>query len=231
MQRSADQDKRYSWPAYATVLRAKVKHPVWLVVVALDPAVAKWAGQPIVLGPGSVFTPIVITSAHVPMITNLDTARQLPELAVLSAIAHGASSHAQSIGRTVLDALSEVDPERAQLYCDLVLQAVNEYAREVLEALMLSGQYQFQSDLAKRLRAEGEQVGVERGLQQGLQRGLQTGRQEGIKSALLTILESRLGTIPQESRQQILSCSDTRTLQRWLQRAAIAGELREVLDL
>ena len=48
-QLSRDERKRFSWPAYMTVLRARHECPVELLVVTPDRAVATWAAAPITL--------------------------------------------------------------------------------------------------------------------------------------------------------------------------------------
>jgi hypothetical protein len=45
-----DDDKPYTWPVYATGLRARIKCPVCLLVVTVHEAVAKWAARSIDLG-------------------------------------------------------------------------------------------------------------------------------------------------------------------------------------
>jgi len=47
--------KRFTWPHYATGARARHECPFLVVVLAPDPAVARWAAEPIDLGFGSVF--------------------------------------------------------------------------------------------------------------------------------------------------------------------------------
>jgi hypothetical protein len=63
--------------------------PVCVLVFTPHRELVRWASRPIELGGGNVFTPLVIGPSGVPIVT--DTARALadPELAVLSAMAHG----------------------------------------------------------------------------------------------------------------------------------------------
>jgi hypothetical protein len=82
--------KRLVWPLYAAALRARVRGPVLLVVVAPDARVAAWARRPIDLGqPGSVFIPFVLGPEAVPRVTAAGAATGHPVLAVLSSVAHG----------------------------------------------------------------------------------------------------------------------------------------------
>jgi hypothetical protein len=69
IQLSIDGDKRFSWPGYVAVLRARLKRQVCLLVVAPDDAVARWAVAPIALGSGNWFTPLVVGSTAIPEVT------------------------------------------------------------------------------------------------------------------------------------------------------------------
>jgi hypothetical protein len=55
-------------------------------VVTPDPAVARWAGQPIDLGNG-IFVPRVIGPEGIPQVADHDQAAREPQLAVLSVVA------------------------------------------------------------------------------------------------------------------------------------------------
>ena len=107
VQLSRDEDKRASWPQYLTSLRARVGCDTVLLVVAPDAAVARWCAQPIELGhPGFVLQPLVMGPEAIPVILDEQVAREDPELAVLSAMAHGHEEVGASIAHTVLAAVA-----------------------------------------------------------------------------------------------------------------------------
>ena len=61
-----------------------------LLVVCPDQAVAAWSAKLVVITePGLVLTPVVLGPRHVPVLTDVEVARDHPELAVLSALVHG----------------------------------------------------------------------------------------------------------------------------------------------
>src|ERR1700742_1961083 len=91
VQLSTDERKRYAWPAYAVGLRARMRCPVCILVFTAQDAVVRWASSPIELGGGNLFTPLVIGPSGVPVVTDARRAGAEPELAVLSAMAHGRS--------------------------------------------------------------------------------------------------------------------------------------------
>jgi hypothetical protein len=77
--------KRFTWPLYVTGLRARLECNCCVLVVTADPTVARWAAEPIELGPGGKLQPLVLGPDAVPVIADVEQARRAPELAVLSA--------------------------------------------------------------------------------------------------------------------------------------------------
>ncbi|MFO0756065.1 MAG: hypothetical protein U0359_06220 [Byssovorax sp.] len=146
-------------------------------------------------------------------------AAERPELAVLSAMAHGEGSMGEAIGAAVLPAVAGLDDERARFYTDLVLNSLNEAARKALETKMKG--YEYQSDFAKKYVAEGKTLGQAEG------RAL--GRAEEAARSLLTVLRVRGLAVSDVVRARILAERDTATLERWLERAVLAGSVGEVL--
>ncbi len=135
VQLAADPKKRLSWPAYVTVARAVHGCPAALLVVAPDPAVAGWYGEPIETGvPGFVLRPPVLHRSAVPVVTDPGEAARRPELGVLPAMAHGENEQGATIAAAVLPAIRELDDDRVKLYYDLVYNSLNEAARRALEA-------------------------------------------------------------------------------------------------
>jgi len=120
VQLSTAPDKRFSWPLYASALRAKLRCPTCVLVVTPDARVARWAAQPIDTGqPASPFIPLVVGPDLVPRVSDLALARQAPKLAVLSAQAHGAGQHALEIAWAAVQAALGLDDKRSVLYFDL----------------------------------------------------------------------------------------------------------------
>jgi len=98
VQLGIDPRKRYSWPEYTTGSRAKHRCPVGVLVVAPDPDIAASCAEPIETGiPGFVLRPPVLGREAVPVVTDPAEAARRPELAVLSAMAHGESERAAAI--------------------------------------------------------------------------------------------------------------------------------------
>ena len=219
VQLAVDPKKRLSWPAYATVARAVHGCPASLLVVAPDPVVAGWCGEPIEIGiPGFVLCPPVLHRTAVPVVTDSGEAARRPELGVLSVLAHGRTEQGATIASAVLSAirgLDDLDDDRVRLYYDLIYNSLDEAARRAVEVLM---GYEYQSDFAKKYVAQGRAE------------GLTEGRTEEAARAVLTVLRVRGLAVPDADRERILSEKDPERLERWLEKAAVAASVAAVFD-
>jgi hypothetical protein len=205
VQLQPDTGKRWSWPVYIVGLRARLRCDVGLVVVTDSTSVATWASSPIPTGhPGFTLTPLVLGPASVPEVRDEVAAEQSPELAVLSAVLHGAEPESVEISKAAIHAARHLDRDRAALYIDLVLASANAGARAVLEALMMSKNYQYQSDFAKRYVAKGR------------------------AEAVLQVLATRGIPVPPDVRDRIAQCTDDATLVSWLDRAVTVTSVSEL---
>lgn len=219
-----DDDKRFVWPAYAVGLRARIRCPVCLLVVTASEPVASWAARPIDLGAGNRFTPLVVGPSAVPVLTDEQKAKADPELAVLSAMAHGSNpdpNKALRVAAAAIAASLGLDADRSTLYFDLVLVSLSEAARNLLQA-MDPAKYQYQSEFAKRYLSQGKA--------EGRAEGEAKGRVEGKAEVVVKLLTLRFGPLPETVVQQVRSAS-IEELDRFAERVLSAKTLDEVLGL
>ncbi|MBI2567654.1 MAG: hypothetical protein HYV63_11535 [Candidatus Schekmanbacteria bacterium] len=114
VQLARDDNKRRSWPNYVTAAAARYDCDVWLMVLAPDDAVARWAARPIRTGhPGFDLLPMVLARAAIPRLVDPEQARRIPELALISAIAHGSEDNGLAVALPALQAAAELEPDRA----------------------------------------------------------------------------------------------------------------------
>src|SRR5258708_3662451 len=78
VQREQHADKLFSWPAYVTSLRHRLRCEVCLLVVTQSEQVANWASCSIRLGPGGSLQPLVLRPSLVPVIDDVNVARVSP---------------------------------------------------------------------------------------------------------------------------------------------------------
>ena len=206
-----DDDKRRSWPLYTAALHAKLACQICLVVIAETNAVAAWAARPIdTLQIGSPFVPLVLGPRIVPRITSAARAAEAPELAVFSALVHGNGRHGLDVVVPALSAVEALPDDYANLYFDIIVGALTEARRQGLEARMRTTDYEYQTEFARRYLAQGEA--------------------KGRVDALLAFLAAR-GLEPSEQQEHtIRQCTDLRTLDAWIARAATADAVGDVLD-
>jgi hypothetical protein len=238
VQLGVDADKRDTWPLYITALRAKLKRPVVLLVVTAERAVTRWARTKIAIGhPGFDLTPIVVSFEDVPRSIDPVSAQRLPELAVLSAMAHPELEMATA----AIEAISQLPEDQNRLYLDVVMTLLPARIRQILEARMLQG-YKYQSEFALRYynqghekgREEGRNEGREEGRNEGREEGRNEGREEGMRLAVLALAQSRLAAVTDEDHAVIETIRDERGLTELinaLARASSSSEARTALAL
>lgn len=197
--------KRYVWPAYVAVLRARLQCPVWLFVITPKESVARWAAKRVDLGADNWFAPVVLGPADVPEVMDEERARADPELAVLSAMSHGRDPHIEKstrIAHAAQVASLALDDDRARLYFDLVLNSLSEAARRALQA-MNPATYEYQSDFCRGLFAQGKAAGKAEGRTEGYESGERNGR-VAFAARLLTV---RFGPLGAEVQSRLASAS------------------------
>jgi hypothetical protein len=212
VQRAIDPEKMFSWPLYLAGVRSRLRCAVALLVVTLDESVAAWARAPIDLGFGqSSVRPVVIGPGEFPFITDPAQASAWPELAVLSVAAHAPRAAREAllpVARTALDIASHLDEARSSLYLDLILAVLSEYARPILEALIMPAGYTYKSEFARKYYQEGQEA--------------------SLRKVLLRILAQRFGDVPATAAQRITAAELT-DLERWADRVLVGDSIDAVL--
>ena len=218
VQLSRDEDKEYAWPAYVCNLRSRIRSPVCLLVMTVDASVARWASRAVDLGGDNSFRPWVLSPDAVPEITSDAQARADPELAVLSAVAHGGDPDIEKAAQIALAAemaLLGLDAERSTMYSDMLIGALSKAAREALHA-MITSKYEYKTEFARRYYG------------QGLTEGEAKGRSEGRVELLLRQLALRFGALPQAAHARVHNVS-IEELDRIGERLLTARALNEAL--
>ena len=214
-----DERKRFSWPTYVVGLRARFECPCCVLVVTADNQTARWASEPIDLGPGGSFRPLVLGPGGVPVVTDPQKAQLFPELAVISVMAHGRGDvdtavKLASLAVQAAQSTETLDSDMQALYLDLIETALGEAARKAFA--MLPETYQFTGPSYLRGKAEGEARGEARG------------EAQGEAKAVLAVLEAR-GLVPSEQqRQRILVCTDLAQLNLWVRKAVTLVDVEEL---
>lgn len=163
--------------------------------------------------PDFVLRPLILTSDLIPVITDPRLAAAAPGLAVFSAINHGDHADQSEIFRAVVAALASVDRQKAIFDYDIVLAGLSARARQSWEEYMNTAvaeefRSEFMRDLAAKFREEG--------------------RAEGEARTVLAVLAARGLDVPDEVRDDILSCTDLDRLDLLARRAATATSIEDL---
>jgi hypothetical protein len=219
VQLGKDDDKPWTWPVYATAVRARKRCPVWLLVIAPDEAVALWASRPIELAPGApCLAPVVLGPSEFPAITDPAVAVRHPELTLLAAVAHGHDEVAERLIPALPAVLHALDAEHRAGYLSMLLEALAPAFRKRLEELMVHPSF-----AAIKLPSPWQEILDDTRIKaqhDGEARGKADGEARGKADAVLSVLSARDIAVSNEIRSQILACNDVPTLDRWLRRAA-----------
>lgn len=223
VQLARDERKGFVWPAYVSNLRARLECPVCLLVVTAEESVARWAARPLDMGGGNSFRALVLQPRDVPEVLDLEAARIDPELAVLSAMAHGQSTDtAKSVQIALAAQLASLglDEDRSRLYFDLVLSSLSEAARRALQT-MDPATYEYQSEFARRYVAQGRS--------EGRAEGKAEGKAEGRRALLIRQLTLRFGVLS-ETAQARIAAATVEELDAIGERLMSAQDLAQVLQ-
>jgi len=223
VQLAIDHDKGRAWAAYQAGTHRRLRCPTYVIVIAIDPVVARWATGPFCTGQ-TTFAPIVLGPEEVPVIGREVGDHATLPLTLLSGLAHANDPDILHIGETLWGLIDEAEPSHGHLYWDLFLNAINDATKKAL--LMQLQNYRPQSDWGKKFYAEGR----EDGLAQGRADGLAQGRADGEAEALALLLDARGLPLKAEQRARVEACSDRSELHAWLRRAATAESLADVFD-
>jgi hypothetical protein len=209
-QLSRDERKRFTWPAYVSVLRARHQCPVELLVLTPDRAVAAWASTPVSvdLAGSAALRPRVLGPETIPIVTDAQQAAREPELAVLSLMAHGRgdTETAVSIALAAGSAVQFLSEEQRVLYLALIESALSDAAKKAFEMHPQAGK-----------------------LMSSWQRGsYEKGRAAEKAADVLDVLDARGLAVSTDQRERIVSCADLDVLKTWLRRAVTAATTDEL---
>ncbi|WP_437911888.1 hypothetical protein WME73_30855 [Sorangium sp. So ce302] len=229
IQRDEDPDKKFSWPTYVTVVRARKRCGTVVLVVAPDVGVASWAAESIDLGLGlGHVEPLVLGPAVVPEITDPADAERETELAVLSAVAHGNGPKGLAVVQAALVGLGRLDQEHAMVYFQVIWSGLREPMRRALEALVMERQIEGEATFpfVRELLDRGKLAG----LREGELKGMREGKLEGKRDTLLRLLARADIVLTESESARIQACTDITTLDRWIDNVLAAKNAAEVLS-
>lgn len=147
----------------------------------------------------------------IPVVTDAELARREPELAILSALAHGRGDDATAIAvaRAAASAISVFSGEYRVLYSRLLASSLSGAARKAFSVLI---------DLKKTFQKTFDERQFERG------------QRVGLVGAILTMLEVR-GLKVRDDQRMTIEYSDVPTLTRWVSAVVTVDSVDALLQI
>jgi hypothetical protein len=218
VQRNKDHEKKFSWPVYLAAVWAKKRCPAIVLIVAPDDEVAAWAAEAIDLSLGlSTVRALVLGPKIVPEVTDRARAQHEPELAIISAVAHGNGPNGIAVLDAAYSALRSLDREHAAAYFEIVYNVLREPLRKALETLIM-----------ERQKETNETIPALERILMGI--GERAGKLEG-KREVLVRLATRAGIeLSEHDRARIQSCTDDAVLDQWVDNVSGAKTAADVLS-
>ena len=224
VQMTPDERKRGSWPAYQAMSWTRSRRRTYLLVLAPDEAVARWAAKPIDTG-HVLFVPIVVGPDAIPAITDPDEAVRAPELALLSLRAHRDEPLAVAIAMAALASLHRArESDAAVYYWDLIEHWLTPVARRKLEELMNMEHWRPRSEFGQECYGKGRAEGRTEGRAEGRTEG----RAEGRTDLLLRLLELKFGPLDEATRDRVAH-AESDQLDLWAEQLLDAKTLSDAL--
>lgn len=221
-----DPDKASSWTYYLGYLRAKYDLPALLLVVCHDRTTATWAAGPFTSGYADwtaiSIHPLVLGPDNFPVITDPAEAARSLAMAAFSAMTHGRDPKAPAILEALAQALGAADRDSIAYYSELLEIGLGDTpARNTWRNLMAAGTYfPGRGTLIEETYLKGEAEGEARGKVEG--------KAEGKAESVLRVLAARGIEVPEDTAERVLRCTDSDTLDRWLDRAITAAHVDEL---
>lgn len=220
VQLKEDEGKRWSWPDYLTGLHSRHKCQVILLVICPSAKTAAWAAEPIQIGPGFILYTFVLGPDLVPVITDVTAAEALPELAVLSGIAHGTDKAVRGAAFAAVAAIASHDTDLAALYAEVIVAELPQKLRKIAEEELRARTIPHVTEFAKSHHSQGKA--------EGLAEGEAKGEVKGKAEAVLAVLAARGIELTAEQKHRVQCSTSQANLDKWLHQAATAQSADEV---
>jgi hypothetical protein len=230
VQQRVRRSKLWAWSLYWAAERERTRGgEVWLVVVTTHSEVARWAraelpahipaaGRWIVIGPGTIPRRV------------LHRATREPEAVVIAGMIHAGHEGDVALAPRLARACSTLREPQGMIVDDILRSRLSRAAlRAFTEELMkIPAGYVWQSDFAKKHRAEGRTEGRTEGRVEGREEGRQEGRVKAQQEMLLAVLKRRRISVDEVSRARIHACAESKQLEAWVLRAIEAASIKDV---
>ena len=203
----------YRWPSYLSEVQTRERAYAELIVYCPSPAAIRKYQADLARQRSLQVTPHFLTPEMVPRTVSVQDARRRPGMAALSAFACRDLGQPGLIGQHFAALVCEMDLAEnaqrgnAQVYCDMIYAGLPDEVSPAWEEFAMATS-QFISKHMRSLVAESEA--------------------KAKAEDVLRVLAARRVDVPEETRAQVLACTDSAQLDDWLDRAATAEAISDV---
>ncbi|GAB3992501.1 hypothetical protein GCM10029992_01640 [Glycomyces albus] len=132
---------------------------------------------------------------------------------------------------STLDALlAEIDATRGAQIAEAVMALRGGVAQTLLEEIMTAQTYEYHSEFADRLRAEGRDEGRAEGRFEGRAEGRAEGATGEARRMFYLAVEGLGLTLSRADRERVEACQDPTQIERWLRKALKASNSAELFS-
>jgi hypothetical protein len=233
VQRAIDPQKRRRWLLAVALLFDQTGTMGDLIAITPRADVARWAKRMVhargPLGTKVSLEPVVFHLGEAEVDALLD--EDHPELALFAAWAmqHRHGPRARKIVERALELTERLPRSLRKAQTRAILSVLSERMVALLREAMMNPDKIPESPAAKKLRLLLEAQGRKRGQTEGEAKGRAEGKAEGKQEALLMLLRARGLPPAREDEARVRACTDAAKLDQWIERAATAASVREVL--
>jgi hypothetical protein len=227
IQRSIDPKKRRRWPLAVSLLFDQTGSLGDVIVITARRAVARWAARV-----AHVRTPLGTVLQLKPVVLYLGARdgkalldERHPELALFAAWAmhHRHGPKARAVVERALALADRLPRPLRGAQQRAILSVLSDRMLALLREASMNPDKIPETPAARKFRLFFEGPARKKGRAEG--------RAEGRQAALLTLLQARGIPASQKDETRIRACADAATLDEWIQRAATASSVREVLGV
>ncbi len=237
-----DERKRLTWPVYAAVTRARYECPTMLLVIALEPSVARWAQRSL---ESELRDPRYAVISRDEVVKLPERSSASVGLTVLRALA----DRRRETFVAALGAISNLPQDQAMVYLDAILSLLPVELRRHLEDTMPAplfrtpmlreaAEHWWRQGLTEGKRkgltegkrkglTEGKRKGLAEGKRKGLAEGLAEGKRKGLAEAAIELVRARLGTISSRDAARLRKLDST-TLSSLIASVGVAASPEQV---
>lgn len=178
------------------------------------------------------FFPLALSPSQFELLSDPEAPGASAEMAAVALLLNRKTEPDMQVISTLDALLAKIDATRGAQIAEAVMALRGGVAQTLLEEIMTAQTYEYHSEFADRLRAEGRDEGRDEGRAEGRFEGRAEGRAEGATGEarrMFYLAVEGLGlTLSRADRERVEACQDPMQIERWLRKALKASTSAEL---